>query len=125
MKLQISSVADKGVLDKERIILKVLIDADVGNFLLMQTGVNSEDGGVTTHVYQSFWFPWKSVAAGDLVVVYTKSGTNSEKTIGGGQAGRTAHFFYWGLRAPIWNNTNRASVILHAPEWESKTAEEL
>jgi len=120
MRLQISSVADKGVADKERIILKVLVDSDIGDFVLLQAGHN--ENGVTIAVFHTLWFPYKKVSNGDLVVVYTKSGTNSENTIAGG---RTAHFFYWGIPTPIWNTKNRAPVLLYAPEWETKAPQEL
>lgn len=120
MKLQISSVADKGVSDKERIILKVLTPVDVGEFLLMQTGFTNT--GVNISVYHSYWFPDKLASAGDLVVLYSKQGQASEKEL---ENGRRAHFFYWGLPGAIWNTSNRAPVLLHVDEWKSKSPKEL
>ena len=122
MKLKISSVADKGTLKDERIIIKATTDADVGDFVLFQTGFNKDTSEVTTHVYHAYWFPWKKISAGDLVVVYTKSGTGSEKKL---KERGTAHFFYWGLPSPIWNTTERAPVLLYTAEWESKGPQEL
>jgi hypothetical protein len=120
MKLQFSSVADKGSFDKERLILKALVDTDVGEFVLFQTGRDPE--GVTTTVHHVYWFPYKKVSAGDLIIIYTKSGTDRQKSIEGNQV---AHFYYWGLSSPIWKTRERAAVILYAPEWDSKMAEAL
>ena len=51
------------------------------------------------------------------MVVYSKSGTHKKKKIDGG---RTAHFFYWGQKAPLWRDEDFAPVLLHAPDWVSK-----
>ena len=115
MQVKIGHVADKGDLDRERLVLHAKRNADIGDFLLIRTGV--EDGEVTTDVRDSFWFPDRPVKAGDLVVVYSKSGTHREKKIDGG---RTAHFFYWGQKAPLWRDEDFAPVLLHAPDWVSK-----
>jgi hypothetical protein len=120
MKLKISSVADKGLLEKERIVLKAVTALDVGNFLLLQTGFNDKE--VTISMHHAYWFPYKQISAGDLVVIYTKTGTDSEKSISNGH---TAHFFYWGLSSAIWKSTVRAPVLLHASEWESRSPQEL
>lgn len=117
MNLQISSIADKGVAEKERLVLRVLVDSDLGDYVMLQTGFNEKTGDVTVHVYHAFWFPFKKLAAGDLVALYTKDGNNSEKQIAGG---KIAHFFYWGLTGAIWASQSKAPVLLHAPEWVCK-----
>ena len=120
MKIDIQSIADKGNYDKERLILKVRTDTDIGNYIVIQSGFN--DGEVTIVTFQTYWFPYKAVSAGDLVVLYTKSGKENEKEL---QEGKRAHFFYWGLSSEIWKRNDRAPVILHAPEWVSKSPDEL
>ena len=120
MKIEIKSIANKGVIDKERIVLKALSDADIGDYLLIQAGFSN--GEVTVATYKTYWFPYKAVAAGDLIVLYTKYGKESDKEL---NQGKKAHFFYWGLEAPIWNKDDRAPVLLHAPEWVSKAPSEL
>ena len=64
MQLKIGHVADKGDLDRERLVLHAKRSADIGDFLLIRTGV--EDGEVTTDVRDSFWFPDRPVKAGTL-----------------------------------------------------------
>lgn len=120
MKVEIQSIADKGIREKERIILKAVSDTDIGDYLLIQAGFS--DGQVTVGTYQTYWFPYKAVSAGDLIVVYTKSGNQSEKEL---RPGRKAHFFYWGIGGPIWDKSDRAPVLLHAPEWISKSPDQL
>lgn len=115
MKIDIQSIADKGNYDKERLVLKVRSDTDIGDYIIIQSGFN--DGQVTIGTYQTYWFPYKPVTAGDLVVLYTKSGKENVKEL---KHGKRAHFFYWGLISAIWNRNDRAPVILHAPEWASK-----
>lgn len=121
MKLEFSSVRHGGNLNEERLILKAEADIDVGNYVVLQTGMTDE-GKPTTRVYEAFWFPWQSVKTGDLVVIYTKGGTQNKKEIAGG---RHAHFFYWNLSAPVWNKSDRACVVLYAPAWAAKAASEL
>lgn len=99
MQFTIGYVADKGDLDRERLVLHAKRSAYIGDFLLIRTSV--EDGEVTTDVGDSLWFPDRPVKAGDLVAVYTKSGADRKKKIEGG---RTAHFFYWGQHAPLWGD---------------------
>lgn len=120
MKIKIQSIADKGNFEKERLVLKVVSDTDIGDYLVLQTGFHN--GEVTIGAHQTYWFPYKSVSAGDLVVLYTKSGKENEKEL---KQGKTAHFFYWGLGKEIWNRSDRAPVVMHAPEWASKAPDEL
>ena len=120
MRIEIRSIADKGHYQKERLVLRIMADTDIGDYLVIQTGF--VHGGVSVETYHSYWFPYKSVSTGDLVVLYTKTGQENEKRLG---SGKTAHFFYWGLEEAIWKFSDRASVVLHAPIWESKDPDEL
>jgi hypothetical protein len=60
----------------------------------------------------AYWFPYKQVAAGDRIVVYTKAGVDSERTAGS----ETLHFFYWGQTEPFWND-KRGVVVLKSASW--------
>lgn len=120
MKIEIQSIADKGTRENERIVLKVVADTDIGDYLLIQAGFANDQ--VTIGTYQTYWFPYKAVSAGDLIVLYTKDGKQSEKDL---RQGKKAHFFYWRIQEPIWNRNDRAPVLLNAPEWISKRPDEL
>lgn len=113
MKLKITNIGDQGDLSKERVVMKVESGGNVGEFLLIQSGHFNDS--VTNGIHAAYWFPDKDVKTGDFVVLYTKSGTNSEKPF----KDVKSHFFYWGKSQPVWNADNRAAVLMHAPAWES------
>ena len=119
MKIRIQFVADRGK-SNERLVLQVLRAADIGDFMLIRTGFEGDQ--VTTEVVNTFWFPYKPVYRGDIVVIYSKSGTAKQKAI---KDNRTAHFFYWGQPSALWDGDNFAPVLLYAPEWVIKAPEEL
>lgn len=112
MRVKIESIADRGDLDRERLVLRVVGDADIGEYLLIRTGF--EDDHVTTEVVNAFWFPDRTISRGDLVVVYSKSGAPKRKSI---RDDRTAHFFYWEQNSPLWDDEHFAPVLLYAPQW--------
>lgn len=120
MDLKIKSIANKGDAEKERLVIQVLNDTDVGDYVLFRTGW--KDDAVTTRVYDTFWFPDKNVKAGDLVVIYSRRGAKSERVL---ESGSTAHFFYWARTDTLWGTPDRGAVLLHAPTWDSAPVSEL
>lgn len=115
MKLSIHKVVNKGDIKRERLIIKVGSETDAGDYVLFQTGYIAD--GISIEAHNTYWFPYKEVDSGDLIVVYTRKGKDNEKMR---KNGKKAHFFYWGLTESIWREDDRAAVILHAPEWISK-----
>jgi hypothetical protein len=120
MNLKLRNVADKGDPKKERLIIRVLNDTDLGEYILLRTGLT--DGDVNIGVESTFWFPDKAIQAGDLVVVYSRAGNTQERKA---DSGRTVHFFYWDQPKAIWQNRDTGVVLAHAPVWESARAEDL
>ncbi|NDW02416.1 hypothetical protein [Salipiger sp. PrR002] len=120
MNLELRSLIAPGDLKNERLTLRALSALDVGDYLVAQTMLI--DDYPATSFDHMIWFPFKSILKGDLVVVYTKSGTSREKTL---SKGNTAHFFYLDLNEPIWQDENKGAIVLHTPSWESKSAKEL
>ena len=120
MRIGINFVSDKGNIEKERLTLTVQADTDIGEYALIQTDFDGED--VLSTVHQAFWFPYKPVTKDDLIVIYTKPGETNTKELEGG---KTAHFYYWGLNEPIWDNDVRIPILLHAPTWVHKEPTEL
>lgn len=116
MKLEISSFPDAGVYGKERLILTVVSDVDVGGYAVFCSEA-SKSGGAVAGKKAAYWFPDEYVTSGDLVVLYTKKGSSSKKELSGG---RTAHFFYWGLDHSVWGGTANVAVLLRVSEWNSK-----
>lgn len=114
MKIKIQSIADRGNPQKERIVMVVQSRTDVGQFALLDAGYS--DGGVNTYTRDVYWFPDKPVNEGDYVVLYTKSGKDSEKLQ---KSGKKSHFFYWGKSGSKWEGTDMAPVLLQVEEWMS------
>jgi hypothetical protein len=115
MSLTISAIRDAGILNKERIVMRVNQDLDIGDFALLRTGYNNGTSEVTTRVYNALWFPNKMLKRGDFVVVYTKRGRSSQKEFDD----HLSHFFYWGENSSLWDKPDVAAVLLTAPEWQS------
>lgn len=118
MNIKIRAIRNSGVADKERLVLQVLRDDDIGYYVVFDTTF-TEDGKISNKVRHSYWFPDKKVRIGDLVILYTKPGTQSESQ---NEDGSTAHFFYWGLDKTIWNKEGDCAVLLEARNWSAKGA---
>jgi hypothetical protein len=114
MMLEIKSFADAGLLAKERLVIKVLSDLDLGQYAVFSSEV-SVDKSPTAGLNTAFWFADEAIKAGDLVVLYTKEGSSGKKDIG---QGHTAHFYYWGLDKVLWQS-DRCAVIIQTSNWIS------
>lgn len=112
MNVKFKSIAGRGDLADERVVLNVLAETDIGRFIVLRTKRHQDLA--TTGVRNAFWFPDKKVSAGDIVVLYSKAGTQSEKTL---DSGSKAHFFYWGQTTPLWGASDVAGVVATTPEW--------
>ena len=120
MRVQIQSVADRGNLSRERLVMRVRQNVDIGDFVLIRTGFEHDE--VTTDVSNVIWFPYQRLRAGDLVVVYSKRGIDGWKQLDNGH--RECRF-HWRQDSPLWNDDHVAPVLLYAPQWTSKAPQEL
>lgn len=120
MSLELRSIIKPGDPKEERITLRATSDTDIGDYLLAQSGYT--ETGPTTEFFHTFWFPYKDISSGDIVVLYTRAGKISERVL---DSGKTAHFYYWDLSSPIWNLKDRSAVLLDAPTWSHKKVSEL
>lgn len=116
MKLKIERIENAGILEKERIVLRVLTDDEIGRYIILKT---KKMGGtaVSSNPSAVFWFSDKKVAKDDWVVVYTKTGVNSSAV---SDTGNFTHFFYWDKNLPMWNNPDDAIVLIHSDGWTFK-----
>lgn len=113
MKVRITSIADQGNYAKERIVMRALSPIDIGKFAIFEAE-KSKDGGVTNAIFSTYWFPDKKIKTGDLIVLYTKSGTSGTKELSNG---RLTHFFYWSEDVAKWSTSKRAPVLLAIDDW--------
>ncbi len=116
MNIGINRIADAGVIEKERLTLSVVREDDIGYYLVCATS-KLPDGKVSSSLRAPYWLPDKKVRAGDLVVVYSKQGTRSEKQ---NEDGSTSYFFYRGRSKPVWADVSDAAVLFRAGEWNVK-----
>ena len=114
MKLKISTIADIGDADKERVVLKANDDFDLTHYAVFgchKAGAGFQGGNVP-HAY---WFWAKDIKKDDFVVLYTKAGTPSVKE---NKDGTKSYFFYWHKPSPIWNG-NLKAVVVNTLSWSS------
>ena len=114
MRLRIQRVRDRGSVAKERLVIKVLADTDVGSFAIFRT--HFTQGEPTVAIDDTFWFPDSPVVKGDFVVVYTKNGSLGTKQLA---SGATTHFFYWGSTVSLWEAKDMGAVLLEVNEWQA------
>lgn len=115
MILKIKDIKDIGT-DKERVVLSVVENGDIGmHFLLNTTQIS--DGEVSSEVSKPYWFPDIEVQEGDLVVVYSKKGKKGLKL---NPSGKTSYFFYRQFDTPIYGKEEEVPLVLEANSWATK-----
>ena len=115
MKIEIQSYKDLGDKEKERVVLSVKEDAELGVYILSTT-VSNPDDTISASIKNIFWLPNQKVKAGDLVIVYTKSGS---KQVIENEDGSSSYFFYWGLTESLMSLEN-STVVLFETTWINK-----
>jgi hypothetical protein len=118
MTLKISGVREKGVLDKERLVLTADSNEDIGQYVLFNT-TSTVDNEVSNRVRRTLWLPDYQVEAGDLVVIYTKRSVQAVKEKKNDDGTKTV-FIYWGKSEPVWNLGNDAAVLVKMEDWDWK-----
>lgn len=117
MKVKIRNVVDFDTLDSERIILDVVDDTDIGYYMIADSTYTADDK-ISNKVRHTYWFPDQKVKKGDVVVLYTKKGTNKPKK----EKDHTIYFYYWGLDKSIWNDEGDCALLFEIAEWSHKKA---
>ena len=121
MNLEIVGIRNPGELERERIVVRAVGDTDIGDYLMLRTRTNG-DVVRAGRARDCYWFRDKRVRAGDLVVLYSKSGTPREKQ---NDDDSLTHFFYWGLSEPCWSHEHSAAVLVRLREWVSYFPQQL
>ena len=68
MDLEILYIKDNGTLDKERVVLLVKEDCDLGHYILATSHMNAEGETFSSKIANTFWLPDQKVQKGDKVV---------------------------------------------------------
>lgn len=112
MKIKLVEIKDPGNKDKERIILKVLNETDLGNYLIV-VSTEETDQTISTDLRNVKWLDDQPLKVGDLVVIYTKSGNKGKIE---NSDGSVSYFYYWSLEEPI-GDVKDAGVLLFETSW--------
>ena len=116
MNLKVRRFRDRGDLQNERVVLICSEDMDVGKYLLFRTKAVDTDE-VSTDLKNCFWLPDLSINAGDIIVIYSKSGENKNRE---NSDGSKSHFMYRGLKTPIWGDESDCAVLMEISNWSIK-----
>ncbi len=117
MNVELFEIKDKGDINRERIVLNVSKNTNIGNYIVFYT-IKADENNFYTNSKQNIWFPDKMVNEGDLVVLYSKEGKSSTKKIKDGN--NNTYFFYLGLNQPYFNNEKDIAVLIEINKWISK-----
>lgn len=115
MDIQVLYVKNAGDNKKERIVLEVLNDCDIGEYILFDTTYSGDY--VSDKIKHSFWFPDKKLKAGDKIIVYTKEGENKKKE---NSKGNSSYFLYWGLDCTVWNKGADCAILIKIADYVAK-----
>jgi hypothetical protein len=116
MNISIKYIREPGSREHERVVLEVTERDDVGRYILARSSLTS-DRSISSDLQDVYWLPDQKVEAGDLVVIYTKSGRNKSKQ---NRDGSSSHFLYWGLPDPMWNERNAVPVLFCIEDWQHR-----
>lgn len=108
MNINITKILDPGIVDKERLVMKVVSSDDIGRYIVFDT-VETGPSTFSSRPKNVYWFPDGEVSAGDLVVLYSKKGNSTKQK---NPDGTTTYFFYWGKQTSLWNNSEDGAALL-------------
>ena len=108
MTLKITNIRERGNLEKERVVMRVQSDVDVGSYIMLNCVISGEDSVESGDIPLCYWFDDKKVKKDDLIVLYTKKGVSSQKINDNGQM---SYFFYWDRPDSIWSDNRRAVLV--------------
>jgi hypothetical protein len=114
MTVELLGIEDAGNIEKERLVLKASARDQLGNFAIFRCEATDDGLPYSGNISKTFWFPNRMLAAGDLVVLYSRKGRDSRKKDEGGQ---TSYFYYWDLEGPLWT-PGALPVLVQTPGWD-------
>lgn len=113
MKLNITSIKDKGDLENERIELIADRDCDLTYYMLFKTELVEEK--IFNNKSQSvYWFAPRRIRNSDKIFVYTKMGENTHIL---NDDGTVTYIYYWDLTQPIFINEKALVVLVEIENW--------
>lgn len=117
MELKILKLADKGDLQNERVILKVVSDCNLGWYIVMDNTYN-DDGTLSNLWRHSCILPSVVAKEGDFVWLYTKKGNYNKR---GNDSNTSTFEVFWGLDCSIWNKERDDVHLIRYVDSETKS----
>lgn len=115
MNLNIVTIADRGIANRERLHIEALADTDLSYYAVLLS-VRSLMGRVQAGLRAAYWFGPRPVKAGDTIILYSGPGNNTSEVRPDG--GRN-HFYYWGLKNTVWGPRTSCAVLLEVINWQT------
>lgn len=115
MKFKINGLREPGNLEKERVVIEILEDGNVGTLIVASTK-QQDEGSVSSGIKNSYWIPDQDVQKGDLIIIYTKAGKKNNRV---NPSNSTSYFFYIGLETPLYNENDETVVVFDISYWKS------
>jgi hypothetical protein len=114
MRIQVVGVVDRGLAQKERLHLQVLVDTNLVYYAVMATKYMAGGKAISRFHRATYWFDSRLVRSGDQVIVYSGAGRDSSEPR---SDGRHNHFFFWGLPTTAWNSPDDCAVLFEISSW--------
>lgn len=115
--LSIKEIKYYGNLSLERVVFQVLQDCDLGYYMIAISRV-LPDGEISAALRSVKWLPDKKLSSGDIVVVYSSIGVNSDDI---DENGVKVHKVFWGRSEALNEDKKECVVCFQLKNW--KTAE--
>ena len=114
--IEIISILDGALPNRERIMLKVNYQDNSGLYIALLTTeiANNTISNIPKNVY---WFPNQEVQNGDYIFLYTGIGSNTKFS---NRLGTTSYNFYWNSKLTLFNNQSDSIVLIKADSWNYK-----
>lgn len=115
MKLKIISIKDRGISQKEHILLKVLEDTNLQYYVIIQTKYLTPTS-IDSIPENTHWFVEKDVKKGDFIRLYSQKGENSNYK---NKAETVTYAFHMSNTNTIWNKEEDCAVLFEVVSWET------
>jgi hypothetical protein len=116
MRIQLVSIADRGIATLERLHLSVIAPSNLVNYAVFATQ-RIPPNSIKTPPDFAYWFANMQVYPGDQVILYTGPGQPKVEPRPDGKSNR---FLYWGLGITVWSSPESCAVLLEINEWDTK-----
>ena len=115
MRIEILDIVERGVPNKECLVLKVIAECDLSYFIVLDT-VYLTPNSISSSNKNSYWFKPKKVKSGDYILLYSGIGKDSESN---NTDGSVNHVMCWGKSNTLWNKEGDCAVLFEISSWQT------